>query len=354
MAARGHRVTVVCHRPPGAPRRERRCGVDIIRLDCLHDRYVFTFVAAFWLVMNLRDVHVISTTTYNAAPPAWLAGKIRKIPVVLTVNETWLGKWTTFSSFSKIKAAIHERLERLIFALPFDRYIAISQATAHRLAETVPTVRGRLATIYYGFDATPWKQTTDRETPRRALGLENNFVVLGYGRPGTSKGFEWLIDAIPFVTESIPTSRFVLILSHPKQYAKELAALKQRAGGRVIFLDPLPFSELPSYVKAADCIVVPSLAEGFGYTTLEAVAAGTPVVATNVGSIPEVIGGRHRLVPPKDARALAAGIVGIASGRWSESAERTFGWDRCIDSYETLYRSFAGGFTSPKPPRKDP
>ncbi len=343
----------MCHRPPGARRHERHCGVDIVRLDCLHDRYLFTFVAALWLIGNLRNVDIINTTTYNAAPPAWLAARARGIPIVLTVNETWIGKWAAFSNFSKLKAAIHEGLERAIFALPFDRYVGISQATARRLEETVPKASGRLATIYYGFDSTKWKEPTDREAPRRALGLEKSFVVLGYGRPGTSKGFEWLIDAIPFVTEAIPTSRFVLILSRPKQYVKELAALKRRAEGRVIFLDPLPFHELASYVRAADCVVVPSLAEGFGYTTLEAVASGTPVVAADVGSIPEVIGGRYRLVPPKDARALAAGIVDIASGHWEESEERTFTWNRCVESYEALYWDLAGPVTWSKAPRRD-
>ena len=57
-------------------------------------------------------------------------------------------------------------------------------------------------------------------------------------------------------------------------------------GDRVRILDPRPRSELPDYVGSADCVVVPSLSEGFGFTAVEACALDLPVVVTRAGSLP--------------------------------------------------------------------
>lgn len=337
LARRGHDVTVIVHRPRGIGARETVGGVKIVRMACLHSRYAYTFALLLWVVMTRPKADIIQTTTFNAAPAAWLAGRLRRIPVVMTINETWIGKWTSYSRFSTFKAALHDSLERAVFSLPFSRYVAISQATADRVRDVIARARGRLETITYGFDPTRWKAAATDATIRNDLGLSGKFVVLGYGRPGTSKGFEWFVDAIPEIERAIPNLAVVLILSDDDQYARELQELKDRADGRVIFLSPRSYADLPAYVKSADCVVVPSLAEGFGYTTLEAVATGVPVVASRVGSIPEVIGGRYVLVEPRDGAALAGALVSIASGTVPMKPERSFPWSETIDRYEALY-----------------
>ena len=77
---------------------------------------------------------------------------------------------------------------------------------------------------------------------------------------------------------------------------------------KVIFLGPVPREKLPNYVKAADCIVIPSLSEGFGFTVAESCAMNKPVVASNTTSIPEVISGRHILVSPGNSKEIALGV----------------------------------------------
>jgi glycosyltransferase involved in cell wall biosynthesis len=338
MAARGHEVTVLTHQPHMTARHENVRGVSIVRVPSLRSRYLFTFLAGVGALRRATHADLVHTTTYNAAPPAWLAARLSGTPVLLTVNEIWIGRWSANTNFSASKAALHEWLERLVFSLRYDRYVCISQATAERLREVLPASQGYAETIYYGFDRTPWATAEKSEHVRAALGLTGAFLIVGYGRPGASKGFEYLVQAFEQIRTAIPNAALLLILSTARQHAQDLAKLKQLAGPRVFFLPPQPFAELPAYVKNADCVVVPSIAEGFGYTTVESVAAGVPVVASNVGSIPEVIGGRYKLVAPRDAAAISAAVIDVAAGRYDTAPEKHFSWYETILRYEAAYR----------------
>ena len=69
--------------------------------------------------------------------------------------------------------------------------------------------------VYLGFDATPWKVTVNRDAIRRQLGFTDAFMIVGYGRPGVSKGFKYLVDSVPKITASIPNARVLLMQRSP-------------------------------------------------------------------------------------------------------------------------------------------
>jgi glycosyltransferase involved in cell wall biosynthesis len=83
----------------------------------------------------------------------------------------------------------------------------------------------------------------------------------------------------------------------------------------VIVLESAPRDQLPDYLLAADCVVVPSVSEGFGYTAAEAGTLGCRVVATSGHAVEEVLAGCVGLVPPRDAAALADAVVAVAQTR---------------------------------------
>jgi len=114
----------------------------------------------------------------------------------------------------------------------------------------------------------------------------------------------------------------------------------ERAGlaARVEFKGHVPQEELAALYRGAACLVFPSRYEGFGLPALEAMASGTPVVATSAGALPEVTGGAAILVPERSPAALAGGIeraladrgrlvaAGLARAAefsWAETARRT-------------------------------
>lgn len=349
MAARGHAVTVLTQHYDCAPGREELSGVRIVRVAS-SNRYAFTFAGMAPALELAREADLIHAATFNAAPVGSLAGLIARRPTVLTVFETWIGRWQSYSDFAPWKAALHDLAERAIFAFPYDRYVGISESTSARLRQVVPRARGRDATIYFDFDPAPWQKDAGRAA-RNAIAPPDAFLIVGFGRPGTSKGFGYLIDAFPRIRAQLPNAALALVLSESPQYARALRDLKARASEGITFLPPLDFPDLVGLVRAADCVVVPSVTEGFGYTTLEACAAGVPVVACDTTSIPEVIGGRHILVAPRDSDAIARAVVDVSRGLTNETPLRAFPLSATLDRYEALYEqlllSGRGGSSRP-------
>ncbi len=340
MAERGHDVTVVTRSLTEAPPNETHDGVKIVRVASPGGRFAFP-VAAFPAALRLaRDSDMIHTTTFSAAPLGSLVGRITNKPVVLTVPELWIGEWRTFSDASIPSAMLFDRIERTVFAFPFDAYVGISNYTTERLRSHFASKRTTIRTIYCGFDPTPWTTPVDRAGIRENIGIgRDDFFILAYGRPGMSKGFRYLIDAFPEIARSIPNARMRLIISDSRATLRDLAELKRRADPRIVFERPLPFEALTDVVKSADCVVVPSLAEGFGYAALETATAGTPLVVSDTTSIPEVVGGRYVLAKPRDPDSIARAVERIARGEFLERTLPKFDWDAAIAEYESVYES---------------
>ena len=92
-----------------------------------------------------------------------------------------------------------------------------------------------------------------------------------------------------------------------------------------------------------NCVVVPSLSEGFGFTAAEACAMRKPVVACNVGSLPEVVSGKCVFVEPKKSESIADGVIKIYNGEYEQKPERLFKWSECIEKYISLYLEMLNG-----------
>jgi alpha-1,3-rhamnosyl/mannosyltransferase len=127
-------------------------------------------------------------------------------------------------------------------------------------------------------------------------------------------------------------------------------AIRQLEGeGRVRSLGYVPQADMPVLYGGAKLLLYPSLYEGFGLPPLEAMACGTPVIASNRASLPEVIGGAGLQIDPLDAGALSAAIVSLLSqtDRWEAlraaglARAREFSWDRCAELTLDAYRALA-------------
>lgn len=342
LAQKGHSVVIVTRRLPGTKARERLNGVEIVRVPCPDNRYLFTLAGIRESIRQAKRADVIHTTTYNAVLPAWVAGLVQGKPRVLTVHEVWLDHWREYTGFSPLKALAHEVLERLIYLLPFERYLTDSDSTKRQLVRAVPRISAKVRRIHAGFDPAMWRKRHPLAPKiRERLELQGKFVIFASGRPGATKGFEYLVDAAAEIKKRIPEAVLVLMLSRDRQYAHKIEEFKEKAHEDVLFMDPVPFEELPAWRQAADCVVVPSVTEGFGYALLESVATGTPVVASDTMSIPEVVYGKHVLVKPKSAKAIADGVVKAHRGRYETTPQKKFPWKRTVALHEKLYEEIA-------------
>lgn len=144
---------------------------------------------------------------------------------------------------------------------------------------------------------------------RRRFGLDPNMLyVCCVGRLAVEKGIRYFVESIPLVSARVTNVGFLVVGNGPLRDELEQQVRELGLTTRVHFLGAR--SDVPLLLKAVDVVVIPSLAESFALVALEAMRAGRPVVATDVGGIPEVVrnGQTGVLVPPSSGNAIANAV----------------------------------------------
>ena len=340
LAKDGHDVSILTHRLKGTKKFEVMNGVKVYRTSCFYSRYVFSFFAVPKAISLGKNADVIHTTTYNGSLPAIISARINKKPSVITVHEILGKNWENFE-MAKLSAKMHEFLEWVITRFSFSKFVAVSESTKKGLLEyNVPD--GKIHVIYNGVDYEHFNPNKyGGKSVRKKLGTEKNFVYTFYGRPGISKGLEYLLKAVPEISSRIPNAKLMLILSKSprRRYDLIMRMIKEmKISDRIILVEPLSHDVLPNYLLASDCVVVPSLTEGFGYAVAENNALGIPVAASNTTSIPEMISGKYVLFEPKNPKAIAKAVVDISKGKFSSGKLKKFTVSENIRNYLNLYK----------------
>jgi glycosyltransferase involved in cell wall biosynthesis len=181
---------------------------------------------------------------------------------------------------------------------------------------------------------------------------EENDTVLFFGRLGKYKGIEQLIDAMPLIKEAVPGVR-IIIAGNDSAWKEYFGALLGRMKGDPAFEVHnrfIPNEEVPSFFRRASMVAIPYVESSQSGVISVAYAFGKPVVATRVGSIPEVVedGGTGFLVQPGDHEALAEGIIKILSNgelrrsmaeRALRKSETDLSWAAAARKTVEVYRS---------------
>ena len=169
--------------------------------------------------------------------------------------------------------------------------------------------REQYRVIFSGIDTAPYAVAIlQRAAKRRSLGIEVDTPLVGaVGRLEPVKGFTYFVEAASRIAAEAPDVRFVLAGQGGEE--SRLRALAAPLGDRFRFLGQQ--DDVAALMAALDVLIVPSVNEGMGRVLLEAGAAETPVVATCVGGIPDIVDDSETglLVPPRDPEALARGVL---------------------------------------------
>jgi len=146
---------------------------------------------------------------------------------------------------------------------------------------------------------------------RAAMGLEKAELLLYVGRLADEKNLDLLLRAFARVVAERPQARLLVVGRGPRERGLQRLAQKLGLGERVIFTGPIPHSEVPHYAAAAALFVFPSLTETQGLVLIEAMAAGTPVVAVEaLGSADVLTEGGGLLVPARE-KAFTEAVLGL-------------------------------------------
>ncbi len=352
IVRKGHECNVVTCLLPGTKRYEEFNGVRIHRVPVprFADRYFFTLLSLTTVLTVAQRADIIHTATYNGALTAWIASKVIGKPIVMLPYEV-LGRLWLKLGLNRISAIAYMLFEKLILTLPYNAYSCDSISTMDALVRYgIPRERTFLAYPGIDYDLFNPDKVDGRRKIRDELGIGNEtFLYMYTGRPGVLKGVEYLIRAVPLIRQRIPDSRLLLLLSRKpyKKYTETLRLLSKLRGQDIILHETVEREELPLFLQASDCVIIPSLNEGFGFTCVEAYTMGRPVVVTKAGSLPEVVSGRYVIVSPKSPDAIADGVEKIYKGQYTASEIKRFLWkdtiEKHIEVYERLLAKGTGG-----------
>jgi glycogen synthase len=287
---------------------------------------------------------LVHTHTWYVGFGGMLVQAIHDLPLVVTLHSMeplrpWkadqLGTGYAVSTWAERLAV--ERAERVI---------AVSAQMREDILVHFRVEPDRVVVIHNGVDAEAFRRTEQREALARH-GVREPYVLF-VGRISEQKGIFPLLEAARALPDAVS---LVLCASSPD--TPELAARLEAAvagRSRVRWINAmLPVAEVVQLYSHASVFVCPSIYEPFGLINLEAMACGTPVVASRVGGIPEVVvdGETGWLVPPGDPTALAEALrVALAdparARRMGEAGRRRveahFSWDRIAERTLAVYR----------------
>jgi len=282
--------------------------------------------------VDLLHAHEFAMNFYGC-----IAARIMGIPIITTVHGKgyYADKW-------------RRRFAYRFVSRNSLRMVAVSEDVRHFLITEVGASPDHLATIYNGIDPKPFTPSEEVAGIRKELGIEGTALVIGtIGSLYPVKGHGYLLNAAARVASVLPGAIFLIagrgeLLNPLQEEAGKLGIIKN-----VRFLG---FREdIQAILQAMDLFVLPSLSEGLSLSLLEAMAAGKPVVATNVGGNPEVVlhGITGYLVPPKDPESLALRVVELLKDRslaqqFGANGQRRvyerFRIEQMVKSYQELYK----------------
>lgn len=207
--------------------------------------------------------------------------------------------------------------------------ITLSQHTKRDLVRLTRIPPYQISVIPPGLDARfKWiEQEAEAEAARARLQLpEKFFLFVSTLEP--RKGIDTLLTAYGLVAHQVP--EHLIIVGKRGWYYQTLFAQVARMGlrARVHFADYVADADLGALYSLATAFVFPSRYEGFGLTPLEAMACGAPVIASNVSSLPEVVGSAGILLAPNDAPGFARAMLGVAASEGERFRLRALGLER--------------------------
>ncbi|MGI8631748.1 MAG: glycosyltransferase family 4 protein [Solirubrobacterales bacterium] len=279
--------------------------------------------------------------------PSPLAPRDPRIPAVVTIHDVLPlqhPRWFTRAN------VFHQRVVLPGAARAASRVIAVSTSAADAIVEVLGVDPERIEVIPSGVDPVFSPGDIPPETLSRH-GLTRPYI-LTVGTLQPRKNVEAAIAAFERVSRHPDPHQLVLVGSRGWREGELMERVRRSpARERIKILGRVSDPDLVALYRGAQCFVFPSRAEGFGLPVLEAMACGTPVVASDRTSIPEVAGSAALLVDPDDGEAMARGLEHVVRSAPRRQELRGLGiahasqftWDRCASATAELYREVATG-----------
>jgi glycosyltransferase involved in cell wall biosynthesis len=329
---------VCCFRPGRKAAEIARLGVRVVHLP-KRARVDPLLVRDLISLMRAERFDVVQTFLIGGNLWGRIAAIVAGVPVVIA-SERNVDVWE-----EPLKRWLGLALARLT-----DRIVANADAVRDYLVR-----RGadpaRVVTIRNGVDFGRFATPIDREGIRRSLGFGPEHTVAAVvARLEPQKGHDIVLEVASRLRDGVPALRWLLVGGGGAEEELRAEAARRNLSDRVVFTGFR--TDSADLLRAADLSVLTSTKEGLSNTLLESLVAGLPVIASRVGGNAEVVAaGAGLLVPPRDAKALAAAVELVAAdpvgagrmgARGREHVRRAFGVGRMVEETAALYDELLG------------
>lgn len=296
-------------------------------------------------LMRQREIDVVQTTLLWADLVGPIAAALAKVPVVLS--------WETVSHEGD---PFHNNFQRRVgyqWAMKgVDVIVPVSEEIKRSLIRRRKIPAEKIRVIHYGVDLKKFcfSGRAVMLAKRAEVGATAETILFGVvARLEPPKGHRYLLAAFPEVIKKYPQVHLLLIGDGALRAELEAQTLALGLQSHVTFLGAR--HDVSELLNALDFFILPSVSEGLPNVLLEAMACAKPVMATDVGGIPEVVrhGENGYLVPPGETPALQNMILQSLAERaqWSELAQRgrktvetSFSLEYQMSQFEALYTEF--------------
>ncbi|WP_101758410.1 glycosyltransferase family 4 protein [Oceanicoccus sp. KOV_DT_Chl] len=225
-------------------------------------------------------------------------------------------------------------------ATRLDNVVTVSECSQQDIAEAFNIDPASINLVYNGID-------TNEFRPMPEVAPKRYRIMATASADAPLKGVRYLLQAIAELAPSYPAIE-LLMVGKPKPGGDTEQLIAQlNIADRIQFVSGISTEQLVKYYAEAEVVVVPSLYEGFGLPAGEAMACGVPVVSTNGGALPEVVGDAGIEVPVKDSHAIATAVASLLDDadkrqRLGEAGrqriEQLFCWTRAAKQMTDYYQ----------------
>lgn len=322
-------------------------SVECVSCDCTRQVAYPRGLLTLTRFLRARRIDILHTHLYHPTVVGLWAGVLARTPIRVVTRH--------YSDYhTRENRTWHVRMDRMCTRLSH-AVIGVSAHTSEHLIEVEHAPKAKIHTVLNGidFDRVRLSGPDARERIRHEFGAQDSHLLLIVARLHPEKGHEFLFKAMPAIQRRVGRPVRLLVAGRgPFEQAYREQVRSVGCGESVTFVGFR--RDVADLMAAADLMVLPSVAEAFGLVLTEALYLGTPVVATRVGGIPEIVsdGMDGVLVPPADTDALTEAIVKLLNdpearhrlaGAASERVRRRFGFQDMVRSYESVYEGLANG-----------
>lgn len=312
----------------------REFGMFTFGLDATGRRQYGKAILRLARILRWKGVSVLHAHCFDPTFVGVIAARLAGIPYVFTRHHS--------EHHLRLGKRWHTRVDGWC-GRRADQVIAVSETTKRIMTDMEGVPGRRVTVVYNGIEKLQEPSVESVQRLRQDLDFPGERVCLMLARLHEEKGHRVLFQALPSIVGRVGSLAVLLAGDGPDRVLLEAEVRRLGLQSIVRFLGRR--DDVAQLIVLSSVVVLPSLAESFGFAALEAMSLGRPVVASSLGGIAEVVSDCGVLTRPGDAESLADGVCGVLNeperartlGEAGRRRATLFSADRMVRGYEAVY-----------------